>query len=363
MTIDEHDPYAAAGLDDETGDSDIASISQEDDESPSTPTSTDVGEGEGVGEEPGEPDTSAAPAARRSLPVWVWIAGGMAGLVAVAGVLTVVHPGAAPASPGPAMARPEPHPTLPQAQTPPPAASSSTPFVMGSPSTSPPAASAAPAATPTPASSSSPLMSAPAAAPQATPAPKGLALAAPTTDMTAPPAASVQPVVAHKSAPASAPIGQALAKILAHIQAIQSSLRQFAHTTAPASSALVLRLREQRDRAWHEIRALDHSREVMLHEIVRLRKREDHRAPTSSAVPPPPPAPAPTATPGQSGTPWAGWRLAGLSSQAVILRNAQGGIKIIQPGQSFRGVRILTINAAQRLLMTNEGPIVLPPRT
>lgn len=372
MKIDENDPYAAEfDVTDEA--SDTASLFPDDqDQAPSDVAESDQaieGAGESVSD-PGDADEEAAASPpsveKKPKPVWVWIAGGMVGLVVVAGGLTVFmpHPEGHAVYRNPEMMRPQ---EPPQASGVKPAPA----FVM-SPSASPVSAPPLSGATrQAPNGSQNPVVVTPSTQARIGYAPQSHALATapsgPVNARLAPESSGSAPLSGDYGAAPSptSSVDQTLIQILARVRSIQKSLHAFSRPTpsAPASS-LVLRLREQRDHAWSEIRKLERSREAMLHEIMDLRKQEAHRPSAVVTVPITHTTQAPiTTSPAiAEGTPWAGWRLAGLSSQAVILRNVRGGIKIIQPGQAFRGLRVLTINAAQRLLMTNEGPIVLPPR-
>lgn len=311
-----------------------------------------------------EPNADEAPEVGKTpkkIPLAAWVGGGVAILGGMAGIVVFTHHSAGPA-PVVAMKRPT------AAETQAPGHFTTTPVVsaqaapsnetqtQGSFTTMPAASTQTTApAEPSPAGHPTPSKT-PAVMPGDTGASSTVdALTAttnPTPSALAPTAATVAPAPASGAPRASQTNTRLLRKLIAQIGALQKRLAAPQSSSARPTKALILRLRTQRDAAWRKLRVLERSREQLIMQIVRLRRKTS-----------PPVTRAATANPTtETLTPWQGWSLAGLSARAVILRNTTGDVKILQPGQTFRGIQILSIQAHDRTLLTSEGPIVLPSR-
>ena len=358
------------------------------------PDATDVyEENEGAGEEGGDEGTAeeerrprkarrtpAAPA-KTATPVWVWALAGGGALVAIAAILAFLH---AREANGQVMTR---RPAMSSAQASPVAQGETepvSPVTYGTAGTAP----ASPAGTPFPSSAQSvpgvamgaPPPVVPAGAPLAGTGGGGMPSSGSGNGVPSAAAAETAPVASGTAFPgpgilvpsrgggspmnASAAVGTApgvagngatalaatlranltaqqktLKSILTQLEALRSSLRH--PVTRPAAPAgLVLRLREQRDTAWRQVRALSEDRDTLRLEVARLKERL-RLVGTGRRI-------------------FQGWRLIGVSDSAAILRNGQGSLRVVTPGHAFGGVRILAIDAANLSVRTSAGRIPLP---
>ena len=357
------------------------------------------GEGEGSEEEavrrPQKTRRAPRAPAKAATPVWVWVLAGGGALVAVAAVLAVLH---ARETGGPVMtprppvqSAPAPTPTRAQggAGEPvspitfvtagAPASAEGTPLPASLPS-APGTATAAPAhAAPTgtpiagtaggSAQSPSGSLTSPSAAVsgssanpaqtaatangssfpgQGAPAPawggvQGLPVNVSAGTAPAPPAAATGSGAATLEATLRANLASQrtmLKSILSQLKALRTSLHHHVSTHRAAPAGLVLRLREQRDTAWRQIRALSEDRDALRLQVARLKERL-RLASTDRRI-------------------FQGWRLIGVSNSAAILRNGRGSLRVLTPGHTFGGVKILAIDAVNLSVRTSAGRIPLP---
>ena len=319
--IDDSDPFVTdTDLTEETQPSDphAASAGYEQIDPPGSGT-PEVADAEGgdlpdpedpeSGFDPEEPPAAAPVATERKkgLPLWVWIALGAAGIVAVAGGLAVLTMPKGPARESvraPVAMRPAPARQSSLPASTPPGQGETVPSTMEPPGTDfPPAAPAALPGTPAP--------------PAPAPSPTALSVAAPAA-----------------TAPASEPgTARTLARILSRVEAMQSSLARLRRMNAPGPTPAseIARLRAEHEHDARIIRGLEAERAALRRQVRHLLRG-----------------------------PLYGWKVAGLSSTAVVLRNAHGALRVVRPGDRVAGTTVVSIDVAGRRFITSHGPVNLP---
>lgn len=298
-------------------------------------------------------------AQRKSVaPLWLILLGGITLAVVVAGAITVLemHRQAPRGGLTPVVRRTAPHRAIRSAAPSAPISVASVPVNGATPALGlPPVQPSAPA-TPMVVPGGTPSGSlAQAGIPPVAPAPAAPA-PAPVPGVTAMPAPAPPPVAGvpvTPSVPQESPIasstGQAdvsvtsseFARILHVLQAIRGIL--VAENNAVKAE---VRLRQELYDAYRRLRAMQATNLRLLHEIMTLRA-------AAPAAPAAAPAPSPL---------WRGWRLVGVSDNALVLRDQAGTVRILRPGQSLRGVRIDAIEAGRRQVITGLGAFALPSR-
>lgn len=271
-----------------------------------------------------------APADRKKgIPLWVWIMLGAVGFVAIAGGLAVLT---MPKSPvrepvrAPVAMRPNPAP-LAAAPISLPAAGSMLPGTTAPSRRAPPG----PSATAFPSAPSGGALGIP-APPDAPPALPGSA--APPAP--APVALSMAPSAATTvSSGTGTETARTLTRILSRVKAMQSSLSRLRRLRAPGPSPAqvsdLARLRAEHERDEQIIRGLEAERAALRMQVLHLLRG-----------------------------PLYGWKVAGLSPTAVVLRNARGVLRVVRPGDRVADATVVSIDVAGRRVLTSRGPVRLP---
>lgn len=287
-------------------------------------------------------------AQRKSVaPLWLILLGGITLAVVVAGAITVLemHRQAPRGGLTPVVRRTAPHRVIRSAAPSAPISVASVPANGATPALGlPPVQPSAPA---TP-------MVVPGGTPSGSPAQAGMPSVAPAPAAPAPapvPGVTAMPAPVPQESPIASSTGQTdvsvtsseFARILHVLQAIRGIL--VAENNAVKAE---VRLRQELYDAYRRLRAMQATNLRLLHEIMTLRA-------AAPAAPAAAPAPSPSAL-------WRGWRLVGVSDNALVLRDRAGTVRILRPGQSLRGVRIDAIEAGRRQVITGLGAFALPSR-